>query len=158
MKKIFLIIIMFFFCIVNVYADDNLVIETLSIKNGNISPKYDKYNNYYSVTISNEITNLEFELGYDDTIYDIEILNNENLKQNKLVYLTIFNKNTDERNTYIFKTYIEDINDSVVNINDNEISSLEIEDSKEKPKQIAPIVGGICFVLIFFVYYVLFLK
>ena len=158
MKKILLIIIMFFFCIINVYADDSLVIESLGVKNGDISPKFNKYNNYYSVTISNEITNLEFEMAYDNSIYDTEILNNENLKQNKLVYVTIFNKETNERNTYIFKIFVDNIDTSVSKIDNSEITTLEVENNEKKPKIIAPYVGAICFILILLAYYVMFLR
>ena len=86
----------------NVFADDNLLINELKITNGEISPKYDKYNNYYSVTIPESINTLEFTYNFDNTNYEVKITNNENLAQNKLVYVTIYNKVSGEQNTYIF--------------------------------------------------------
>ena len=87
MKKTILVIIMFFFFITGVYADDNLVIENLNITNGIIMPKFNKYNNYYSVTIDNNVQSLDFDIAYDNNEYEIEILNNNDLVQNKLVYI-----------------------------------------------------------------------
>ena len=158
MKKILLIITMFFFCTQNIYADDNLVIENIKVNNGVISPKFNKYNNYYSATISDDTNKLDLDITYDDSVYDIEIINNNNLKQNMLVYVNIFNKETLERNSYILKIYIENKDYNVASINEDELSSLEINKPEEKKKEVAPFVGAGCFVLILLVYYIMFLR
>ena len=154
MKKILLIIIGLFYIVTPVYAKEELVIDKIEVTNGVITPKYDKYNNYYSVTITENIKSLEFKYNYDNNMYDVKITNNENLVENKLVYVTIYNKETNEQNTYIFKTYIEDTI-STVEVDDT-ISTLDIK--TEEDRNYAPIVGTICFSLIIFIYYLIFLK
>lgn len=157
MKKILTVIVMFFFSIIIVHGKEDLVIDNVDIKNGVISPKYDRYNNYYSVTIDNNIKELDFDILYDEEKYDVEILNNLNLVENKLVYVTIINNESKERNTYIFKMYIEDTETEVANF-DNDMATLNVESEDEENRMLAPIVGTICFMLIILVYYIIFLK
>ena len=140
----------------NVYAKEELIINDIKISNGEITPKFDKYNNYYSVTIDKSISSLSIECNYNEEKFDIEISNNENLINNKLVYVTIFDRDTLEQNTYIFKIYVDDIEDKVVNIEDDS-KDLKV-DSKKESYNYAPLVGTICFVLIIFVYYFMFLR
>ena len=140
----------------NVYAKEELIINDIKISNGEITPKFDKYNNYYSVTIDKSISSLSIECNYNEEKFDIEISNNENLVNNKLVYVTIFDRDTLEQNTYIFKIYVDDIEDKEVNIEDDS-KDLKV-DSKKESYNYAPLVGTICFVLIIFVYYIMFLR
>ena len=154
MKKIFLIIMILFSFTTNVFADDNLLINELKITNGEISPKYDKYNNYYSVKIPESINTLEFTYNFDNTNYEVKITNNENLAQNKLVYVTIYNKVSGEQNTYIFKIYIEDTEATVTT--EDSVTVLNVETEKET--NYAPAVGTGCFILIIFAYYLIFLR
>ena len=156
MKKIILIIMMLFSFAFNVYAKEELIINDIKISNGEITPKFDKYNNYYSVTIDKSTSSLSIECNYNEEKFDIEISNNENLVNNKLVYITVFDRDTLEQNTYIFKIYVDDIEDKVVNIEDDS-KDLKV-DSKKKSYNYAPLVGTICFVLIIFVYYIMFLR
>lgn len=153
MKKILFIMTIFFLCVENIYAKSELIIKNIEINNGIITPKYDKYNNYYSVTIDGDIQSLEINTDYDKDIYDIKISNNENLKQNSLVYITIINKDNKEENTYVFKIYKEK---TLSTINTNEEEKNKVETKKEK--NYAPIVGTTCFILIILVYYFMFLK
>lgn len=154
MKKILLILISLFYVIIPVNAKEELIIDTLEITNGAITPKYDKYNNYYSVTISEDTKNLEFNYTFDNNKYDVKITNNENLVENKMVYVTIYNKESNEQNTYIFKVYIE-----------NTLSTIETKDimstldiKTDDNTNYAPVIGTICFSLIIFIYYLIFLR
>lgn len=155
MKKILLLLISLFYMITPVKAKEELVIDKLEITNGVITPKYDKYNNYYSVTINNDIKQLEFNYTFDNELYDVKITNNDNLVENKMVYVTIYNKETNEQNTYIFKIFIEEVLQTVSN--KDLISTLDIK-TEEKDTNYAPIVGTSCFSLIIFIYYLIFLK
>lgn len=154
MKKLIFIITILFMGITNVYADDNLLINDLKIKNATISPKFDQYNNYYSVTIDENTDKLDFEYDFNKDKYEVKITNNENLVENKLIYVTVYNKESKEKNTYIFKIYLEEVITTVKTV-DNE------EDTGKKDKKTtnyAPVIGTVCFLLIIFVYYVIFLR
>lgn len=154
MKKILLLITSIFLIITPVYAKKELLIDTLEVTNGEITPKYDKYNNYYSVTVSENTRNLEFNYTFDNEKYEVKITNNENLVENKMVYATIYDKETNEQNTYIFKIYIED---TIATIEaEDTINALDIK--TEDSANYAPIVGTVCFSLIIFVYYLIFLR
>lgn len=154
MKKLIFIITILFMGITVVYADDNLLINELKIKNATISPKFDQYNNYYSVTIDENTDKLDFEYDFNKDKYEVKITNNENLVENKLIYVTVYNKESKEKNTYIFKIYLEEVITTVKTV-DNE------EDTGKKDKKTtnyAPVIGTVCFLLIIFVYYVIFLR
>ncbi len=155
MKKILFILVILMSFTMNVYADDNLYIKSLKINNGSISPEFDKYNNNYSVSIGKEVKTLEIEATYDTKNYEVTIDNNSNLAENKIVFVTIINKSTQEQNTYFLKIYTEDVQD--VSEITNEKEALEIEEKKDN-KNYAPIIGTICFLLIIVVYYFIFLK
>lgn len=154
MKKLIFIITILFMGITIVYADDNLLINDLKINNATISPKFDQYNNYYSVTIDENTYKLDFEYDFNKDKYEVKITNNENLVENKLIYVTVYNKESKEKNTYIFKIYLEEVITTVKTV-DNE------EDTGKKDKKTtnyAPVIGTVCFLLIIFVYYVIFLR
>lgn len=154
MKKLIFIITILFMEITVVYADDNLLINDLKINNATISPKFDQYNNYYSVTIDENTDKLDFEYDFNKDKYEVKITNNENLVENKLIYVTVYNKESKEKNTYIFKIYLEEVITTVKTV-DNE------EDTGKKDKKTtnyAPVIGTVCFLLIIFVYYVIFLR
>ena len=154
MKKLIFIITILFMEITIVYADDNLLINDLKINNATISPKFDQYNNYYSVTIDENTDKLDFEYDFNKDKYEVKITNNENLVENKLIYVTVYNKESKEKNTYIFKIYLEEVITTVKTV-DNE------EDTGKKDKKTtnyAPVIGTGCFLLIIFVYYVIFLR
>lgn len=154
MKKLIFIITILFMGITIVYADDNLLINDLKINNATISPKFNQYNNYYSVTIDKNTDKLDFEYDFNKDKYEVKITNNENLVENKLIYVTVYNKESKEKNTYIFKIYLEEVITTVKTV-DNE------EDTGKKDKKTtnyAPVIGTVCFLLIIFVYYVIFLR
>ena len=154
MKKLVFIITILFMGITIVYADDNLLINDLKINNATISPKFNQYNNYYSVTIDENTYKLDFEYDFNKDKYEVKITNNENLVENKLIYVTVYNKESKEKNTYIFKIYLEEVITTVKTV-DNE------EDTGKKDKKTtnyAPVIGTVCFLLIIFVYYVIFLR
>lgn len=154
MKKLIFIITILFMGISIVYADDNLLIKDLKINNATISPKFNKYNNYYSVTIDENTDKLDFEYEFDEESYEVKITNNENLVENKLIYVTIYNKESKEKNTYIFKVYLEDTKTTVKTVENEEVTPQK----KEKNTNYAPVIGTVCFLLIIFVYYVIFLR
>lgn len=154
MKKLIFIITILFMGITIVYADDNLLINDLKINNATISPKFDQYNNYYSVTIDENTDKLDFEYDFNKDKYEVKITNNENLVENKLIYVTVYNKESKEKNTYIFKIYLEEVITTVKTV-DNEEDTINKD---KKTTNYAPVIGTVCFLLIIFVYYVIFLR
>ena len=156
MKKTLIFIIIFLIGITNVYAKTDMVINELTINNGEIAPKFDKYNNYYSVTVNKETKQLDFSYLYDeDSEYEVRINNNNDLVQNKFVYLTISNKETKERNTYVFKVYLEnDEKEKEVFKAENDTTDINIS---KKKKNYAPLIITICLILILCVYKIMFL-
>ncbi len=156
MKKLLVCIITFLLLITSCYAKEEMVINELSITNATISPKFDKYNNYYSVTIDKNLDSLDFNYLFDNTDkYDVRVDNNSNLVQNKYVYATIYDKETNEKNTYVFKVYIDDEEKELQVFNENNDKN-EIN-VKKKNKNYAPIIGTVCFLLIIFVFKIMFL-
>lgn len=127
--------------------------ESLEILNGQISPKYDKSNDIYTVNISNEIDkldikyltlnneevnvygNLDFEEGENKVI--ISVTNDKEIR-----YITLFvNK---EQNRYVGQTMLES---SQLNIN-----------NKYAPSYTAPLIFCLCSLIILIIYYILFKK
>lgn len=153
MKKVIFGIMVFFITISVVYAKEELVISDLQIQNGEISPKFDKYNNYYSVTIEENVDILEMTYTYDET-YEIKVTNNEDLVDNKLVYVTINDIENDEQNTYIFKIYVNEAETTANEVEEQQQLNID----KEEETNYAPIVGTVCFILIILAYYVIFLR
>lgn len=154
MKKILFLIFIFLFNLGIVNAKEDIIIKNLEITNGVLSPSFDKYNNYYSVEIEEGTSALECNVTYNSEDYELTVLNNEKLEENKLIYMTVVDKDTNEQNTYILKTYITEDLETFDEENNNQ--SLEIK--KTDDTNYAPMVGTICFLLIIFVYYVIFLK
>ena len=62
------------------------MLEELKVLNGELSPKYDKYNNVYTVKINNEEKKLDFVFKEDEN-YQISVYGNNNLKsgENKII-------------------------------------------------------------------------
>ena len=153
MKRLLLIIIVFFSFFDSVIAKEDIVLNSLEITNGEISPRFDKYNNYYSVKVDKSVKKLEFMSEYDINKYDIKIGNNDNIVNNKLIYITIFDKKTLEQNTYILKVYIEESEKEVMRTSDI-VKEVSI---KKQNYDYAPLIGAICFALIILIFRILFL-
>lgn len=85
MKKVLFFLLVFW--PIKVYASD-LILNNLVVKNGDISPSFDPLNNQYTVTLDNDIYNLELEYKLDSAI-NINILDNNVLKNNSKVSLVL---------------------------------------------------------------------
>ena len=62
------------------------MLEELRVLNGDLSPKYDKNNNKYTVKISNNVSKVDF-IFKEDEYLNIAVYGNDNLKvgENKIV-------------------------------------------------------------------------
>lgn len=90
---------------------------------------------------------------YDET-YEIKVTNNEDLVDNKLVYVTINDIENDEQNTYIFKIYVNEAETTANEVEEQQQLNID----KEEETNYAPIVGTVCFILIILAYYIIFLR
>ena len=154
MKKIILMIIVFFSFVNYINAKTDIVIDNMIINNGEISPKFDKYNNYYSVKVDKNVKELDINYEYNENKYDVKIGNNEDIVNNKLVYVTVFDKKSLEQNTYILKIFNEESEKNVTNIVDEDVVDINI---KEKKYDYAPLIGTICLASILVVFKIFFL-
>ena len=146
----------FLFCIfiyLNVYPKngDNML-EDLKVLNGELSPRYDKYNNKYTIKISKDVSKVDFNFIKEDNI-DVSIYGNNNLKEgdNNIVLLV---KDKDNIN-YIYITVIKEKSKEIINVLDN-TSSLEIANST--PIYTGPLIATSCFLIIIVVFLLLFYK
>ena len=128
------------------------MLNDLKIINGVLSPKFDIYNNIYSVNIDENVDKLVIE--YDvDSDYIVNIIDNESLVPgNNEVYLQVIKDN--EINTYTLLVYKEET-DTVVNY-DYLLEPLEVKE--ELPSYVAPLIIGCCFFVILLVFILLFKR
>ena len=95
------------------------MLDDLQVLNGEMTPKYDKYNNHYTVRVNNDV--LRLDLKYQTTNNEeVIIYNNDNLKEgSNNVFITITHNN--EVN-YIFLNVIKESSTTeVVGIIDDNI-------------------------------------
>lgn len=124
----------------------------LEIVNGDLTPKFDKYVEDYSVTVSKDIESLIINYKSEEG-YDVEILNNENLQPgDNFVYIEL--KNESIINTYTLNVYKEKEKE-VISINDE---ALKIEVKKEMPSYIPYAIFGSCLLVIIIAFWLLFRK
>ena len=149
-----IIIVLTIFNTTLVYAEEDLIIEDLLITNGVLSPGFDKYNNYYSVTIDEDTKELDMSYIFDEDKYEVNIANNYNLVENQFIYVTVLDKENEDKNTYILKVFVEETETTASIVDDNKI----VEEQPKENTNYAPIVGTACFILIILVYYFIFLR
>lgn len=127
------------------------MLEDLRINNGVMYPKFDKYNNVYTITIENDINTLaiDYEL-LPNTV--IDIVGNENLKVGEnIIYLNISGKNNGTYTLYVNK---KEEQKATSMLDQYQV----IEAKKEIPGFVGPLIGIICFLLIILSYVLLFSK
>ncbi|MBE6157007.1 MAG: hypothetical protein E7161_04630 [Firmicutes bacterium] len=102
------------------------MLNDLKVLNGNLELKYNEYTYEYTVTVEENINNLELEYILEDDCY-IEIRNNELNFGENTVYIDVYN--IDEKITYTLYVYKE--NSNVVNGIDDYKKTLEIVTTNE---------------------------
>lgn len=134
-----------------VYAEDDNYIENVTVLNGNISPKFDKYNNKYSITIDDSIEKIDFDIKINDTNKTYKIINNENLFNNKEILIILTNSQTKEENIYSFIVHIE---------KEQTVFDEVVEDPfvKKEEKNYVPYIVLGCFSIILCIFYFIFLR
>ena len=128
------------------------MLNDLEIINGELSPEFDSLNNIYSVTVTEDIDELVLEYSVSDG-YIVNVIDNQDLDEGENeVYLQVIKD--EEINTYTLLVYKER-SEPVFNY---EYIPEVIEVDSEPPEYIAPLIGGICFLIILIVFLLLFKK
>ena len=124
----------------------------LKVLNGVMTPKFDKFNNIYSVTVEENVTELMLEYKTDSDNYVKVIGNNNFVNGDNIVLLEVVS--SDNITTYtllVYKEYTESVFKS------SEL--LEIPKTREElPKYVAPTIASICIIIIIFFAILLFKK
>ena len=129
------------------------MLKDLEILNGQISPKFDSYNDIYTIEVDEDIYALVMNYELEDGA-KIEVFGNENFQIGEnVVYLEIYNE--EEKET--FTLYVNKKEEEKASINDpNLIAKVEV--SMPIPSYIAPLIGGSCFLIILLTFCFLFHK
>ncbi len=124
----------------------------LKILNGELSPKFDIYNDIYSVIIEEEIDSLVIEYEVSDG-YIVNVIDNVDLDvgENE-VYIQLIGDN--EINTYTLLVYKE----SSAPVFNYEYSEEVVEVQEEVPEYAAALITGTCIVIILVIFLLLFKK
>ena len=118
------------------------MLEELIVLNGELSPKYDKYNNEYTVKVDNSVNKLELSFVKEETV-EVSVYGNNNLKEgeNNIVLLITKDGETD----YIYLNAIKESSEEVFQVFDT-TNSLEVANSA--PIYAGPLIATSCFLLI----------
>lgn len=147
MKKFLFFLLVFL--PIKVSASD-LILNKLVIKNGDISPQFDPLNNQYTVTLDNDIYNLELDYKLDSAI-NINILDNNDLKNNSKVSLVLSeNDKTVTYELHILKDEREELPVFLETNNNYDTSFMSLYKIY--------IIPSTCLILIFIIFKILFHK
>lgn len=131
------------------------MITNLEIKNGELTPKFDIYNDNYSVTIDESVTSLDISYEVDNKNVSVIINGNENLcEDDKVVSLTIADGNIMKDISLSINC---DLTKSTLGLQ-NYFESLEIKREEKIPSYVAPTIASICFFVIVISFSILFHK
>ena len=129
------------------------MLKDLKILNGELSVKFDPLNTRYTVNMTNSDTKLELEYEIDEDD-EISIFGNSLDGQDDLVVISVYND--DEIMSYYLEiNFLESKN---VNLEQDYFASLELNSKQEVPKYVAPLIAGVCFLIILFFFAILFKK
>lgn len=129
------------------------MLKDLKILNGELSVKFDPLNTRYTVNMTNSDTKLELEYKIDEDD-EISIFGNSLDGQDDLVVISVYND--DELMSYYLEiNFLESKN---VNLEQDYFASLELNSKQEVPKYVAPVIAGVCFLIILFFFAILFKK
>ena len=123
----------------------------LKILNGELTLKFDKYVNNYTINIASDVDFLEIEYKIRDND-EIKIVNNENLNYG-LNYVFLEITTDEEKNVYTLEVYKEKI-ENVMKYEDIVLTKNDKEINEYTPY----IISFVCFVIILFFFVVIFHK
>ena len=119
-----------------------------------MTPKFDIYNDTYTVTIEEDVTELDIYYEAANEEVKVTIAGNENIKERKGVGIIISN-GLEEK--IIKLNVIKEGTESVSGLKDY-FTSLEVQKKEIMPEYIAPLIGASCFLLIIITFSIIFHK
>lgn len=143
MKKFIFFLFIFFFSMAPALAEEkSAYLENLKIENGQMTPEFNKYNNAYSVFVDEDITKLNIEYNLEDSNSKIDIINNEDVDDQSVVYINI----TNESDSQSYKIIIN--KEKAENVASIDNTALELKTDKHPNQQLILIGLIICWFLI----------
>ena len=129
------------------------MLKDLKILNWDLSVKFDPLNTRYTVNMTTEDTKLELEYEIDEE-YEISIFGNLLDGNDDVVVISVYNDDT------LMSYYLEinPLESENVNMEQDYFASLEVDSNKEIPGYVAPLIAGVCFLIILFFFAILFKK
>lgn len=129
------------------------MLKKLEVLNGELSVQFDPLNTRYTVKMTSEDSQLKLEVEANEND-EISIFNNEITDVKTEVVITVYND--EEMMSYYLEVYPLQSDEAASN--EDYFSSLEIKTDTYMPEYIAPLIGGICFLIILFLFCILFKK
>lgn len=128
--------------------------ESLNILNGNMSPKYDKYNDIYSVNISSDVNSLELDYTIKEN-EAISVYGNLDFEagDNKVIIAIKENEETNYVTLMVNKEAVE----TVSSVNDEYINLTIIKDDYI-PKYAPHLIALSCFSIILLIFCLFYLR
>lgn len=129
------------------------MLKKLTILNGELSIKFNSLNTRYTVnmTTNEEELKLEYEIDEKD---NISIYNNHLENDKTEVVITVYND--EESMSYYLEVY--KMQEELVEKEEDYFASLEVKTDTYNKEYVAPLIAGICFLIILFFFTVLFKK
>lgn len=128
--------------------------ESLEILNGELSPKYDKYNNIYTVSISNDVNVLDLKYNINEN-ENINVYGNLDLKEGENKVIIAY---TDASGEVDYITLIVNKERTSTVLNDLTLdSNLEVM-GNTIPFYTPYLIGASCFMIIILLYILIFKK
>ncbi len=130
------------------------MLEDLIIKNGSISPNFDKLINTYTVTCNSDVTYLILDYELSDE-YNINIINNNNfIEGENLVTIEILYNNdlVDQYQLIVNKESTKASIDLTV------YKPIDIENSEKLPDYVPISIIVLCVLMMLFIFKILFLR
>lgn len=129
------------------------MLKKLTILNGELSIKFNSLNTRYTVnmTTNEEELKLEYEIDEKD---NISIYNNHLENDKTEVVITVYND--EESMSYYLEVY--KMQEELVEKEEDYFASLEVKADTYTKEYVAPLIAGICFLIILFFFTVLFKK
>ena len=129
------------------------MLKKLEILNGELSVKFETLNTRYTVkmTTNEEELKLEYEIDEKD---NISIYNNHLENDKTEVVITVYND--EESMSYYLEVY--KMQEELVEKEEDYFASLEVKTDTYNKEYVAPLIAGICFLIILFLFTVLFKK
>ena len=126
------------------------MLKKLTILNGELSIKFNSLNTRYTVnmTTNEEELKLEYEIDEKD---NISIYNNHLENDKTEVVITVYND--EESMSYYLEVY-----KMQEELEEDYFASLEVKTDTYNKEYVAPLIAGICFLIILFLFTVLFKK